>query len=190
MQFDNRGSVVHVRDAVVSVSSSTVTGNTCNGSGGGISFSIPSDVQQVQLCHPVPTFLQSYHSVSVVVRDTAVSSNAAVSSHSSGGGIFQGPGGALALVNSTCSGNRAVQFGGGVALGTGLLAQGSCGLRSAGSELRHNVALHGGSQVYVACSAGTWWWCVVAVCGGGVWWWYVLVCRDVCVSWDGVCLQV
>ena len=155
VEFDNRGSVVRVVAAVVSLVSVTSRNNTCSGSGGGIAVSIPIDVQQEQLCFPTPTFLQSYHSVSVDVVNSTVDSNAAISGSSSGGGIFLGPGGSLTLSNTSCVGNSAVQFGGGLALGTGVLSQGSCGLRTEHSALRRNVAHHGGSQVYVACSAGT-----------------------------------
>ena len=155
VDFDNRGSIVHVIGALVSLTSVISRNNTCGGSGGGIAFSIPSDVQQEQLCYPTPTFLQSVHSVSVEVVDSSVESNTATSSYSSGGGIFLGPGGALSLANTTCARNSAEQFGGGLALGTGVLAQGSCGLYSRNSTLSENLAHHGGSQVYVACSAGT-----------------------------------
>ena len=154
VEFDNRGSIVHVQNAVVTLDGVVAQRNVAGGSGGGVSLSIPSDVQESQLCYAVPMFLQSLHSVSVVVLDSSVTDNDANSSHSSGGGIFLGPGGALVLMNTTCADNHAVQFGGGVALGTGVLAQGSCGLRSVGSELRGNRADHGGSQLYVACSAG------------------------------------
>jgi hypothetical protein len=156
VEFDNRGSIVHVQDAVVSLDGVVAQRNVAGGSGGGMALSIPSDVQEAQPCFEVPTFLQSSHSVSVVVSNSNVSGNDANSSHSSGGGIFLGPGGALALLNTTCADNRAVQFGGGVALGTGVLAQGSCGFRSVDSGLQGNVAGHGGSQLYVACSAGEW----------------------------------
>ena len=154
VEFDNRGSIVHVSEAVVSLSRVSLLNNTCGGSGGGVFFSIPADVQQQQLCFPTPTFLQSFHSVEVEVVASVVRANSATSSHSSGGGIFLGPGGALHLINSTCAHNTAVQFGGGLALGTGMLSQGSCGLHTVNSTLSHNVASHGGGQLYVACSAG------------------------------------
>ena len=68
--------------------------------------------------------------------------------------MFLGPGGSLVLANTVLRHNSAMQFGGGGALGTGFLAQGSCGFTGADVRMDNNAATHGGSQLYVACSGG------------------------------------
>jgi hypothetical protein len=116
-------------------------------------LSVPMDQQEPQACQAIPTFLLPKHSVTVLLDGATITGNRVFSSHSSGGGLFLGPGGALTLANTLCADNVATQFGGGVALGTGFLAQGSCGITTANVSLLHNTAERGGSQLYVACSS-------------------------------------
>ena len=117
-------------------------------------FSTPMDQQDPQECKEYPAFLLPKHSVFVTLTDAVIVNNSVSSTHSSGGGLFLGPGGALTLQDVHCADNNAFQFGGGVALGTGFLAQGSCGFTGADVRMDNNAATHGGSQLYVACSGG------------------------------------
>jgi hypothetical protein len=111
------------------------------------------DQQDPQECKEVPAFLLPKHSVFVSITDAVIVNNSVNSSHSSGGGLFLGPGGALTLQDVVCADNIASQFGGGVALGTGLLAQGSCAISGTNVSLLRNAAQRGGSQLYMACSS-------------------------------------
>ena len=110
---------------------------------------VPNEVPVPEVCTQPPSFLHPTHAVFVTLSNSLLVGNVANSSHSSGGGLFYGPGGALALINTTCVGNSATLFGGGVALGTGFLQQGSCSLLASGCIFAGNVAASGGSQVRV-----------------------------------------
>lgn len=118
------------------------------GSGGGIFVRVSEDPQQAIPCSAVD-FFPFNHSVAITLTNSTVTNNVADGDvYACGGGVFVSAGAVLTISNSTITGNRAGQFGGGLAVGSGTGA-----LRIiSGSVLSGNSA-KGGAQLYMDGSA-------------------------------------
>lgn len=65
--------------------------------------------------------------------------------------MYIGPGGNITFSNMSVVNNTAVRFGGGVGLG-GTVGASTCGIIMTGCQFDGNVAMHGGSQLSMACN--------------------------------------
>ena len=74
---------------VVTMTSCQACGNVAvAGRGGGMAFSLPTDVQREVSCRSPPAFTNYTHSVAVVVTDSAIDGNVAQCPFCDGGGMF------------------------------------------------------------------------------------------------------
>ncbi len=124
-----------------------------NGAGIAISTAVDPIAGQCGGVDGKPVTYWSYqHNISIVLHNVSCIDNAAALPSSSGGGLFASSGGLISIQESLFIGNAAGLYGGGVALGVGEDSA-TCGLVLADSVFSENIAVHGGSQLYMGCEA-------------------------------------
>ena len=111
----------------------------------------PIDPQSLTMCPDVLSTYWPYSHVNYMsIIDSTFTENAAMSSASSGGGLYLASGGVIVIRNTSFTNNSAALFGGAINFANG----GTCALQLvSGTTISGNRAAYGSAQVYMGCTA-------------------------------------
>jgi hypothetical protein len=144
--------VLDANSGQVSSSGSTLTRVTAHGnvvfegSGAGVSITLPADAQPRHQCVNPASFYPYVHNTFATLDSCSLANNRGTCGTCSGGGLSVGVGGVVTIRNTEVMNNSATLFGGGMLLGSVQLSA-TCAFVISRSRLDGNRAGHGGSQM-------------------------------------------